>query len=124
VVVMVLIFGILVAGVEIVGMGLKFIINLSKSMKSFGLSGIKENGLFSWLKVKSSKKDGVVLWGNAMLLAVVVVVVSIGGGGGSSKMVVGVVNVVALQLRTIEKRSQSSLSIEEETNWYLDMSNK
>jgi len=49
-----------------------------------------------------------------MLLVVVVVVVSIGGGGGVSKMVVGVVNVVASQLRAIEKRSQSSLSIEEE----------
>ena len=59
-----------------------------------------------------------------MLLAVVVVVVSIGSGGVVSKMVVGVVNAVALQLRTIEKGSQSSLSIEEETNWYLDMSKK
>jgi len=59
-----------------------------------------------------------------VLLAVVVVVVSIGSGGVVSKMVVGVVNAVALQLRTIEKGSQSSLSIEEETNWYLDMSKK
>jgi len=59
-----------------------------------------------------------------VLLAVVVVVVSIGSGGVVSKMVVGVVNVVALQLRTIEKRPQSSLSIEEETNWYLDISKK
>lgn len=43
-----------------------------------------------------------------MLLVVVVRV-----GGGVSKLVVGVAKVVALQLRTIEKRSQSSLSIGE-----------
>jgi len=61
-VVVVLIFGILVvAGVGIVEMRLKLIFNLSRSRKSFGLSGAKETGLFSGLKVKSSKKDGVVL---------------------------------------------------------------
>jgi len=43
-----------------------------------------------------------------MLLVLVVRV-----GGGVSKLVVGVVKVVVLQLRTIEKRSQSSLSIGE-----------
>jgi len=42
-----------------------------------------------------------------MMLLVVVIKV----GGGVSKLVVGVVKVVALQLRTIEKRSQSQLSI-------------
>jgi hypothetical protein len=58
-VVVVLNFGMLV--VAGVGMGLKLIINLSRSMKSFGLSGAKETGLFSWLKVRLSEQNGVTL---------------------------------------------------------------
>jgi len=53
--VVVIIFGKLVlAGLGIIVVGLELIINLSNSMKSFGLSGAKQTALFSWIKVKSS----------------------------------------------------------------------
>lgn len=50
-----------------------------------------------------------------MLLVVVVRV-----GGRVSKLVVGVAKVVALQLRTIEKRSQLSLSIGEKKDSFWE----
>lgn len=52
--------GILViVGVGIVVVGLKLIINLSSSMKSFGLSGVIGAELFSLVKLKSSKHGSV-----------------------------------------------------------------
>jgi len=61
VVVVVMMVGIsVIVGVEIVAVGLKLIINLSRSMKSFGLSGVIGVELLSSVKIKSSKHEGVV----------------------------------------------------------------
>jgi len=46
--------------VGIVAVGLKLIINLSSSMKSFGLSGVIGNELFPLVKVASSKHEGMI----------------------------------------------------------------
>jgi hypothetical protein len=51
----------LVVGIGIIFVGLEQMINLSSSMKSFGLSGDIGIVLFSWVSVKSSKQYDVVL---------------------------------------------------------------
>jgi hypothetical protein len=55
---------------------LKLTLNLFRSAKSFDLCEVKETGLFSWLKVKSGKQDGVVfIRGTRVFVAVVVTTV-------------------------------------------------
>jgi hypothetical protein len=72
--VVVTVIGILVVGIGV--MELKLNLNLFRSAKSFDLCEVKETGLFSWLKVKSGKQDGVVfIRGTRLFVAVVVTTV-------------------------------------------------